>query len=131
MTRLVIGGGVLALSLALLAGLVWWWLSGHGRHRAPRRPGGLLALPPGVVAEDGPYGTETVLPVPPASSVLPAREGVEDGDGVDAETVVFLAADRADFDHCPAEGRRTPHFFHGDGSRTCCRCETKTAGDLT
>lgn len=134
MTRLVIGGGVLALSLAALAALVWWWwLAGHGRHRAPRRPGPLLALPPGVPAEDGPYGTETVLPVaPPAPSVLPAREGVEDGGGADAETLALLVdADRADFAHCPAEGRRTPHFLHGDGARTCCRCETRTAGDQT
>lgn len=116
MTRLVIGGGVLALSLAALAALVWWWLAGHGRHRAPRRPGARLALPPGV---------------PPVPSVLPAREGVEDGGGTDAKTVALLAVDRADFDHCPAEGRRTPHFLHSDGSRTCCRCETTTAGDQT
>jgi hypothetical protein len=119
--RTAIGTGVLALSLAVLAALVWcWWLAGHGRHRRPRHAPDLLA------------STEAVsVQAPPAPSVLPLREGVEEAGGADPDTVALPGFDRADFDHCPAEGRRTPHFLHSDGSRTCCRCETTTAGDQT
>lgn len=102
MTAVFIGSGVLASSLTLLAALLWWlWLAGQGRHRAPSRPG---PLP--LVAPEGLDGTE------------------------DAVTVALrLDADRAGLEYCPAEGRTTPHFIHHCGARTCCVCETETAGD--
>jgi hypothetical protein len=126
-TRALIGSSLLVASLAVLAAAVWFlWLVGRGRHRRDRRPGPLL--PPGVPGPDGPYGTEAVLLLaPPTPSVLRLQEG----EAPETDTVALLAADRADFAHCPAENRRTPHFFHSDGTRTCCRCETPTAGDQT
>jgi hypothetical protein len=135
-TGYLISGSLLAAALAVLAVAAWFWRqAGQGRHRRARRPGPLLQLPPGVPTPDGPYGTEAVLlTVPPTPSVLQLQEDEdqEEGDGApDTETVALLAADRADFAHCPDEGRRAPHFFHSDGSRTCCRCETTTAGDQT
>lgn len=106
MTRLVLGTSLVALSLAALVFLVWWWLAGTGRHRAPRQTEGGAGVLEGAPA------------VPP-----PGR--------ADPDTLAFQAADRADFAHCPAERRRTPHFLHNDGSRTCAQCETTTAGDET
>lgn len=106
--RVLIGGGVLVVCLALAAAGLCWWLAGNGRHRAPRRAP-VAALPPGV--------EPVLLQAPP---VLP---------GGDVDTVAFREADRADFAHCPAEARRTAHFFHADGSRTCCGCATETAGE--
>lgn len=104
MTRVVIGAGVLAVSLVALALMVWSLvLAGHGRHRAAHRPAELPS---------------------------PAPAGVPSGDGPDT-LALLLDADRADFADCPAEERRTPHFLHSDGSRTCCRCSTITAGELT
>lgn len=132
MTPAVIGAAVLAASVSVAITLLWWWLSGQGRHR--RRGRAVLLVPRGSAPGDGPYGPEPVLllDVPPTPSVL--RLDGEDqaaDDRADTDTVAFLSADIADFAHCPNEGRRTPHFFHRDGSRTCCRCETKTAGDQT
>ncbi|MEV5048202.1 hypothetical protein AB0N20_27295 [Streptomyces griseoincarnatus] len=134
MTRIVIGASVVAVSLALLAAVVWfWWLAGHGRHRAPRRPataeGRDLLV---TTAAPDLTGSAPALPAfPPVPSVLPSREDLEEA-GRDADTVALLLdADRADFAHCPAEGRRTPHFLHSSGARTCARCETTTAGDQT
>ncbi|MET9819629.1 hypothetical protein [Streptomyces sp. NPDC006355] len=132
MTPLVIGVGVLALSAALAFALWLWWASGHGRHRKPRQAAPVL-LVAHEVPDGGPGETEcVVLSAPPAPSALPSREGQEEAGGADPDTVaLLLAADSADFAHCPAEGRRTPHFLHRDGTRTCCRCETTTAGDQT
>lgn len=124
MTRIVIGASVVAVSLTLLAAVVWfWWLAGHGRHRAPRQP---------ATAEGGELLTAPALQaVPPAPPAPPSRQDLEEAGG-DADTVALLLdADRADFADCPAEGRTTPHFLHRDGSRTCARCETTTAGDQT
>lgn len=133
MTRVLIGSSVLAAALAVLAAAVWfWWLVGRGRHRRARRPFPLLHLPPVAVNLDGRYGTEALfLLAPPEPSVIRLGEGQAEAEAPGTETVGLLAADRADFAHCPADGRRTPHFFHSDGSRTCCCCETTTAGDQT
>ncbi|WP_413808185.1 hypothetical protein [Streptomyces sp. OE57] len=137
MTRVVIGSSVLAVCLAVLVAAVWLlWLSGHGRHRRPRRaPAPARALLVTTSAPELPHGTEAALvQTTPEPSVLPLQPEVEDQEeagGPDSDTVYLLAADRADFAHCPAEGRRTPHFLHSDGSRTCCECETETAGDQT
>ncbi|AIV35553.1 hypothetical protein [Streptomyces sp. CCM_MD2014] len=118
MTPTVFGAAVLAASVSGAISLLWWWLGGQGRHRRQARA--VLLAPRAAASVD----------VPPASAVLPLDQ--EDGGGeADPETVALLAVDTADFAHCPSEGRRTPHFLHRDGSRTCCRCETKTAGDQT
>ncbi|MFC8332807.1 hypothetical protein [Streptomyces olivaceus] len=131
MTPTVLGAAVVAASVSGAITLLWWWLSGQGRHRSRSRAA--LLVPRGAVPEDGPYGTGAIfVDVPPAPSVLPLdAEDREAAGGADPDTVAFLAADTADFARCPAEDRRTPHFLHRDGSRTCCRCETTTAGDQT
>lgn len=125
MIRIVMGSSVVTVSLALLVVVVWcWWLAGTGRHRAPRRS-------PTGAGRTLLVTTAAPLLLPSASPVLPARDGEEEP-GRDADTMALLQdVDRADFGHCPAEGRTTPHFFHRDGSRTCARCETTTAGDPT
>jgi hypothetical protein len=128
MIRAAIGAGVILLALAVLAAGAWWLLTGHGRHRKPRH----TPAPALLAAGDGPDGTgPVVLDVPPAPSALPDEEGQAEAGGTDPDTVWLKTADRADYDHCPAEGRRTPHFLHRDGSRTCCLCETTTAGEQT
>lgn len=99
MTRLVLGTSVLSASVVALVALAWWWLAGTGRHRAARPAAGAL---------------EGAPQVPPG----PGRG--------DTDTLALQAADRADFAHCPAERRRTAHFLHPDGSRTCCGCATTT-----
>ena len=137
MIRIVIGCALLAASLAVLAAAAWvLWRAGGGRHRKPRRIPAVTLLAAPTVPDGVPYGTEAVLvEVPPAPSVLPLRPEAEDReeDGrADPDTVALLAdLDRADFAHCLAEGRRTAHFFHSDGTRTCCSCEPTTAGDQT
>ncbi|MCC9686938.1 hypothetical protein [Streptomyces sp. MNU103] len=103
MTRLVLGTSLVALSLAALVFLVWWWLAGTGRHRAPRPAAG-------------------------GAGALEGAPAVLTGAGrADTDTLALQAADRADFAHCPAEQRRTAHFLHADGSRTCCGCSTTTS----
>lgn len=106
MTRLILGASIVAVSCAALVSILWaLWRAGRGQHRAPHRAGGpLLQLPPGTPGEHA----------------------------TDAETLALLLdADRAGFAYCPAEGQTAPHFLHGNGARTCCRCETTTAGDQT
>lgn len=39
-------------------------------------------------------------------------------------------ADVADYAHCPAEGRRTPHALRSDGSRRCWSCRHETGAEL-
>lgn len=115
MTRIVIGSGVLTASVAFAVTAVWlWWLKGTGRHRAAHRT---------AVSSPAP----AVLQSPPAPAAGP---GLDDQAEADTDTVALLLdADTADFAHCPAEGRTTPHFLHSNGTRTCARCETTTAGD--
>ncbi|MGV2914623.1 hypothetical protein [Streptomyces alfalfae] len=128
MTQALIGGSILAAALAALAAAVWvWWMAGRGRHRRNRRSGPLLTLPP-ITPLESSYGTEAV--VQPGSSG-PSLIRLPEQETGTTDTVQFAVADRADFAHCSAEGRRTPHFIHRDGTRTCCRCQTITAGDQT
>lgn len=103
MTPLWVGAAATGAGLVLVAVAVWWWLAGAGRHRRGR------------------FHAAPVLPVPPGVLVGPH----------DADTITLRlgAVDRADFAHCPVEGVRSPHFFHDDGRRTCCRCQTTSAGD--
>lgn len=127
MTPVLIAAAVLTACLALLAAAVRTWLAGSGRHRAPRRPSPLMAPPGPLGLPDGQCDTDTVLLVLPA---LPSALHVPHEDRDSAPEEFEGDADRADFDHCPAERRRTPHFLHRDGSRTCCRCrKTTKAGD--
>lgn len=100
MMRVLVGLFFLAVAFAVLLWAVWARVVGHGRHRRPA----------------GATHDETT------------SHGDESGGDMDTLTML-LAADRVDYDHCPAEGRRTPHYFHADGARTCCSCETTTAGD--
>uniref|UniRef100_UPI000B322B0C hypothetical protein n=1 Tax=Streptomyces scabiei TaxID=1930 RepID=UPI000B322B0C len=107
---------------------------GRGRRRRPRRaeaPARALLVTTGV--PELPYGTEAVLlAAPPVPSVLHLRtEEEREAAAADPDTVALLEVDRADFADCPKQGRRTPHFLHPDGSRTCCECETQTVGDQT
>ena len=107
MTRIVVGALVLAVSLGLLTGLVWWWLAGTGRHRATFTPTSTPAPASAGALEDAP---------PPEA-------------GRDAETVALRLAAHAGAAPCPGcQGLTTSHVFHGDGSRTCCRCSTITGG---
>lgn len=103
MTRIVVGALVLAVSLGLLTGLVWWWLAGTGRHRA--------------TPTSAPASAGALEDAPPPE----ARP--------DTETVALRLAAHAGAAPCPGcQGLTTSHVFHGDGSRTCCRCSTITAG---
>jgi hypothetical protein len=98
----MVGGGLfLAAAMAYLVWLLWPWGTG-GRHRRPR-----------------------------ASAALQLLTGPDPAEADPDTMALLLDADTAGFAHCPAEGRTTPHHLHGDGSRTCCRCETTTAGDQT
>lgn len=105
MIQALVGVAFIGMSVAGAAVMVWvLWVAGRGRHRAPRCSGALEAGPSPLAAPGA-------------------------GDG--PPTLVLLAdADRADLDYCEAERRRRPHFFHADGSRTCCVCQTLTGGDL-
>ncbi|MFU0240373.1 hypothetical protein ACKI1J_32130 [Streptomyces scabiei] len=135
MIPVLIGGSVLAACLAVLAAALWaWWRAGQGRHRRPRRvEAPARALLVTATAPELPCGTEAVLlTAPPVASTLHLRtEEEREAAAADPDTVALLEVDRADFAHCPKQGRRTPHFLHLDGSRTCCECETQTVGDLT
>ncbi|MBL0778237.1 hypothetical protein G6541_13330 [Streptomyces albidoflavus] len=106
MTRMLIGTFFLSVAVGVLAWAVWSRLVGNGRHRRPGRPA------------DAPYEPDDLF-------------GVEAGqaDEDDEDGAHYADADRADYDHCPTEGRRTPHFLHTGGARTCCSCKTTTAGD--
>lgn len=86
----------------------------------PDPPGSGVEAPPGSGLE-APLGSglEAVFtPAPPPASAVPLE--IED-----AETT----PSRTGFEVCPLEGRTTAHFFHSDGSRTCCWCQTRTEGD--
>jgi hypothetical protein len=113
-------GGLLlaAAGLAYAVWLLWSWGQAGGRHRRPRESAALQLLA-------GPD------PAPAPAGAHPVSLEAE-GAGADTDTVALLLdADTAGFAHCPAEGSTTPHFMHSGGSRTCCRCETTTAGDQT
>ncbi|CAL9608795.1 hypothetical protein SUDANB1_05582 [Streptomyces sp. enrichment culture] len=100
--RALVGGSVLALSLAVAVALVWWSLRGTGRHRAPRRR----------PSQTHP-GTGLITPYEP-----------------DPIAVAYAAGEveLADTDYCPVHDRITPHAAHADGTSRCWPCDLEKTG---